>query len=158
MNPQRLGIIIATLSIMTIAILVYAEIQTNNYMKESCELVHGKEYASVCPYHQAMSMTLWIPIIASVLIGSLGGIGIYLALSKNEKFIEKKEYDLSKLQEEEKKLFYRIQQEKKGVYQSVLTKEYNVSKVHMTRLLDKLEGFGLIERKRRGLTNIVVAK
>lgn len=157
MNPQRLGIIIAAVSIITIALLVYAMIEIDNSMRVSCELIHGKEYASVCPYHQEMGVT-WIPVLASVLIGGLGGIGLYLALSKNEKFIEEKEYDLSKLDDAEKKLFYRIKKDKQGVYQSTLAQEMQLSKVQLTRVLDKLEGLQLVERKRRGLTNIVVVK
>jgi hypothetical protein len=45
-----------------------------------------------------------------------------------------------------------------SIYQSDLTKELNLTKVKVTRLLDRLEGKGLIERKRRGMTNVVVLK
>lgn len=100
----------------------------------------------------------WIPIVASIMIGALGGIGLYLAFAKDVKFIEQKEYDLTKLTDEEKQVFYHIQKEKKGVYQSTLTQELDMTKVKITRLLDRLESSGLIERKRRGLTNIVVVK
>ena len=33
-----------------------------------------------------------------------------------------------------------------------------MSKVKITRILDKLEASGLVERKRRGMTNVVMAK
>ena len=109
------------------------------------------------PVHESMNFT-WIPIVASIMIGALGGIGLYLAFAKDVKFIEQKEYDLTKLTDEEKQVFYHIQKEKKGVYQSTLTQELDMTKVKITRLLDRLESSGLVERKRRGLTNIVVVK
>ena len=39
-----------------------------------------------------------------------------------------------------------------------LIKETDYTKVHMTRILDKMEGKRILERKRRGMTNIVVLK
>ena len=45
-----------------------------------------------------------------------------------------------------------------SVYQSDLIKETKKSKVQVSRVLDKLEGKGLIERKRRGMTNVIVLK
>ena len=33
-----------------------------------------------------------------------------------------------------------------------------MTKVKVTRILDKLEGRGLVERKRRGMTNVVMLK
>lgn len=45
-----------------------------------------------------------------------------------------------------------------SVYQSDIVKELKLTKVKTTRLLDKLEGKGFIERKRRGMTNMVVLK
>ena len=48
--------------------------------------------------------------------------------------------------------------EEGSVYQSDLIKETKLTKVKVSRVLDKLEGKGLIERKRRGMTNIIVLK
>jgi uncharacterized membrane protein len=51
-----------------------------------------------------------------------------------------------------------ILRENGSVYQSDIVRETKQSKVKITRILDQLEGKGLIERKRRGMTNIVVLK
>ena len=45
-----------------------------------------------------------------------------------------------------------------SVYQSDIMKKTGFSKVKVSRVLDKLEQKGLLERKRRGMTNLVVAK
>ncbi len=44
------------------------------------------------------------------------------------------------------------------IFQSALGEQTGMTKVKVTRLLDKLEGRGLIERKRRGMTNVVIIK
>jgi uncharacterized membrane protein len=42
------------------------------------------------------------------------------------------------------------------MYQSDLLRQMGFSKVQMTRLLDKLAARKIIDRKRRGMTNIVI--
>lgn len=110
-----------------------------------------------CPFHQN-SGNSWFILITIILSSFVGGIGIYLVLSKDEKIIEQKEYDLTKLSEEEKNIFLFIQEHQDGVYQSSLVEKFTISKVQATRILDVLERHNLIERKRRGMTNLLVVK
>ena len=44
------------------------------------------------------------------------------------------------------------------IFQSELAEKTGLGKVKVTRVLDRLEGKGLIERKRRGMTNVVILK
>ena len=88
----------------------------------------------------------------------VGGIGLFLAFSKTEKVIRQKEYDISRLNENEKKAFHLIKDSKEGIYQSELAQRLDLSKVKITRILDGLEQQGIIERKRRGMTNVIVLK
>ena len=44
------------------------------------------------------------------------------------------------------------------IFQPDLADKTGFSKVKVTRILDRLEGKQLIERKRRGMTNVVVLK
>ncbi|MFH1284985.1 MAG: MarR family transcriptional regulator [Candidatus Micrarchaeota archaeon] len=72
---------------------------------------------------------------------------------------EKSEMEIPEnLPEESKKLVSIIKEKGGSAYQSDLATETGFSKVKITRILDKLEHDGLIERKRRGMTNIVVLK
>jgi len=65
---------------------------------------------------------------------------------------------ISELDEEEKKVFEIILSSQGSVFQSELVSKTGLTKVRVTRVLDKLEGKGLIERKRRGMTNVVVLR
>ena len=163
MNQRRMGIVIVAVSVIVLGLLLFLKIQSDQQLLSMCQNACGSEGTAEscsidsCPYHQGENNS-WLLGIMSVLIAFLAGIGFYLALVKQEKVIEEKEYDISSLSEEEKTVFHYIQHHKEGVYQSRISKEFNLSKVQTTRLLDKLEGLGFIQRKRRGLTNIVLLK
>ena len=91
---------------------------------------------------------------------------LFLIFSKpNEKIIirkvkEKKiqrEVDLSSFRPEEKKI-YNLVKGNGAIFQADLIEKTGFSKARMTRIIDKLEGSGLVERKRRGMTNVVVLR
>lgn len=107
-------------------------------------------------------------IISYSLMGLLLMVGLFITFfMKEELRPARKESQLTKeeinqkmenLEEEEKSLMRIIMREEGSAYQSDLIKETSLSKVRITRILDKLEGKGLIERKRRGMTNIIILK
>jgi len=57
---------------------------------------------------------------------------------------------------DEKQVFEKIIESQGSILQSKLGEEVGFTKVKVTRMLDKLEGRNLIERKRRGMSNIVI--
>ena len=65
--------------------------------------------------------------------------------------------NLSGLNSQEKEATNLIIKEK-GIFQKTLMEKMNLGKVGMTRLLDKLESKGIIERKRRGMNNFIALK
>lgn len=76
------------------------------------------------------------------------------------KKITKENYQkiLSTLNPEEKTVFEKIIESEGTIFQSDLVEKTNFSKVKVTRIIDKLEGKGLVERRRRGMTNVVILK
>lgn len=62
------------------------------------------------------------------------------------------------LSEDESEIFELITKAHGTIFQSELVEMSGFTKVKVTRLLDKLEGQGLVERKRRGMTNVVILK
>ena len=60
------------------------------------------------------------------------------------------------MDDEEKMIVEILQKENGAIFQSSLMEMLGTGKVKITRLLDKLEAKELIERKRRGMNNIVV--
>ena len=77
------------------------------------------------------------------------------AVFKDEK---KQAIDFSKLDEKERKVYELLKQNQGSMYQSDLIKQTEFSKVQMTRILDKMAGKGIVDVKRRGMTNIIVLR
>ena len=65
---------------------------------------------------------------------------------------------LDSLHKDEADILGAVIDEKGSIFQSALVEQSGISKVKVTRILDRLEGKGLVERKRRGMTNVVVLK
>ena len=162
-NPRKIGFLIVAVSVVIIGLLFYLKFQTDSQMLTACEQACGEAGGTSCsldscPYHQDNTLS-WIFLAMGIFVAFIGGTGIYLSLPKKvETIIEKKEYDLTSFSDNEKKIFLFIKDSKEGIYQSHIGKKFNLSKVQATRLLDKLEGSGLVERRRRGLANIVKVK
>jgi len=170
-NNKVLGTSIITISLILIILLGIVKINVDNQEAFLCEEVHKDPTVNIeqCPAHN--SNNSWLFLIAfGVLFFSLG-FGIYLVFADNHQLTQqtspikesenKRDYknvDLDSLDEEEKRLYNIIKDKDGSAYQSDLVKETDFSKVKITRVLDKLEHKGIIERKRRGMTNIVVLK
>lgn len=105
-------------------------------------------------------------IISYGLMGLLVLVGGFISFFMKDETIMKKKHlseeekkdKLNNLDEAERELMNIILREEGSVYQSDIVRETGKSKVKITRTLDRLEGKGLIERKRRGMTNVVVLK
>ncbi len=90
-------------------------------------------------------------------------IGLFLVFTKpKEKIViktikeKKKKLNLEGLDKNEKEAIEILQKENGAMFQNALMEKLGIGKVGITRLLDKLEAKQLIERKRRGMNNIVV--
>jgi len=71
---------------------------------------------------------------------------------------KEKKINLSGLDSEEKKLIQIVSEANGSIFQSELTEKSGFDKVKVTRILDRLEGKQVIERRRRGMTNIVILR
>ena len=70
----------------------------------------------------------------------------------------KKKLKLDGLDRDEKKVINLLIKENKAMFQKDLMEKLEIGKVKTTRLLDKLEAKQFVERKRRGMNNIVVLR
>ncbi len=132
----------------------------NSVLHKDCPLP-----ANICPYDQPIHTT---SAIAYILDALLFVFGAYLLLRKEEAlpqknglrkigFSRKAKIPLDKLEPDERKLVSAVQ-EAGAIFQSELVEKTGFGKVKVTRILDRLEAKGILERKRRGMTNIVVIK
>jgi uncharacterized membrane protein len=76
------------------------------------------------------------------------------------KKITKENYQkvISNLNSDEKVVFEKVIESQGTIFQSDLVNKTNFPKVKVTRILDRLEGKGLVERRRRGMTNVIILK
>ncbi|MGV8150860.1 MAG: helix-turn-helix transcriptional regulator [Candidatus Woesearchaeota archaeon] len=105
--------------------------------------------------------------ISLAIISAVAIVGLYFIFFARDddkilvqsKKVEKKDYSkvLKDLSIEERYVMNRLIDAQGSVFQSDLV-DGSHTKVKVTRILDRLEGKGLIERKRRGMTNIVLLK
>lgn len=160
MKPRYLGIAIMIVSI----IVLFSLYELNNSLSdeslenciEFCEMQESSCSVESCTTNGQHNDHERFISFLELLVAFLGGIGFYLSLTKADKIIEQKNYDLTKLNKEEKKVFKFIRENKeKGIYQSNIVEKFNFPKSKVSRILDKLEQRELIERKRRGMTNII---
>mgnify|MGYP002353676918 CR=1 FL=1 len=140
-----------------------------SFNKAMTEIVNTScEHGPSCPMWGTIDFqtNVSIAIMSFVII-----IGIYLIFfGKEEKSISKEEiknisltkeaYEeiMKTLNDEEKTVLENIIEANGTIFQSDLTEKTNFNKVKVTRVLDKLEGRGIIERRRRGMTNVVILK
>lgn len=156
MDNKPLGYILVGFSIVLIISLFFIKVDIDKKSVFLCDLTASTPNADMqdCPAHQ--SNISWVILFAFAIGIAILSAGVYLILSKTS---SKKNFkvDTSKLDKEEIGL-YNIIKEKESIYQSDLIKETGFSKVKITRILDKLESKNLIERKRRGMTNVIFLK
>ncbi|MBI2151613.1 MarR family transcriptional regulator [Candidatus Woesearchaeota archaeon] len=170
MKNKHVGLLIIGMGVFFLFIVFSFNMALNKIVNTSCN--HG----ITCPMNVTLRTQELISYSLIALLVVLGVIVFFFmrddstpiketAIIKetdsdnNHKMIlEEKNNKLENLDEEEKKIMNLVLREEGSVYQSDLVKETGLSKVTVTRLLDRLEGRGLIERKRRGMTNIVVMK
>ncbi len=126
-----------------------------------CEVVSKDPSFSMedCPAHN--DNTSWLIIAAFGVSFIVLVTGVYLLFVQEkqpEQKPEAREIDESKLDEEEKRAYALLKGGSGSVYQTDIIKETGYSKVKVTRVLDRLESKGIIERRRRGMTNVIFLK
>ena len=156
MENKNVGwLIVGIAVVMAIIVLLF-----NSVLKDTIGLTcsHGP----TCEMYTDVNVQTWISlsIVAVVFV-----IGLVIMFTKPKERIvvkkikeKKKKLNLSKLEKDERKVIELLLNEGKAMFQSDLMEKLEIGKVKTTRLLDKLESKQFIERKRRGMNNIVILK
>ena len=162
LNTKNIGTMLIGFSI---ALLILLALVKSNFDYQSglvCNAYHVTNPGSnmqTCPAHQGNLS--WLITVAFGVAFLILGLGLYMIFARLPESAAKKEFkpvDESKLDEEEKAVYDKVKEKGGSAYQSDVIKETGLTKVRVSRILDKLEGAGVVERKRRGMTNIVVLK
>ena len=161
MENKYVGYLVLGISVLIIIIIFMFNSALKEIVKSSCTEAHGDVYS--CPMYQTINQQTYL---ALGIVGLLALISLVLIFSKTQKEIvikkikervKRKSFDTSQLNQEEKKVLSLIQ-ENKAIFQADLIEKTGFGKAKMSRIIDRLEGKGFVERKRRGMTNVVVLK
>ncbi|HVY01402.1 MAG TPA: MarR family transcriptional regulator [Candidatus Nanoarchaeia archaeon] len=161
MENKYVGYLLIAISALVIVMIVMFNLALKDIINDSCSLAHGD--ALSCPMIKSVNDQTYI---AFGVVGLLIIVALLLIYTKpTERLIVKKikekqikkEFNLTELKSEEKEVF-NIILKNKAIFQSDLIEQTRLGKAKMTRIIDRLEGKGFVERKRRGMTNVVVIK
>ncbi|MBI2133392.1 MarR family transcriptional regulator [Candidatus Woesearchaeota archaeon] len=157
MRTKAIGAALLGFSILLIIALSMVKISIDSQSASLCSFYQEKDLdMSQCPAHK--NNTSWIMTLLFGIAFLIMGIGGYIFIQQEKHAVTAPRFSDEKLDEEEKRIFELMKHNSGSAYQSDLIRETGLSKVKITRVLDKLESKGLLERKRRGMTNIIVLK
>ncbi len=170
-NKTVLGIMVILILLFAVSIFFYNR-TLNDLASVSCT-----DSSIKCPHEKVVETQ---NIVIAALIGMMVLVAGWLAYQtygkkarkqdapedrqtpqKNEAQVVhpvQKKVDTSSLDSDEKKIVEIIREKGGSVFQSEVISKLGYSKVKISRLLDRLEQKGIVERKRRGMANLVVLK
>jgi len=160
MENKNVGFLVLGIAIVLILIVFLFNNAVMEAVRNSCYIQHGD--VESCEMYDSVNSQKYLAlgIVAVLLV-----IGFVLIFTKpSEKIVvkkvkePKKKLNLEGLDGKEKQVIKILQNENGTIFQADLMEKLETGKVGITRLLDKLEAKQLIERKRRGMNNIVVLK
>jgi len=155
MENKILGIILIIVSVLILTTTIIYNFQVKGLIVELMETSGGECVVGGDCVHEKSQFPLYL---GSFLFILLLITGIYLIFDKKIEKSTKKIEIPKNLDEEEKKIVDILRSKEGSAYQSDLIKQTEFSKVKITRVLDKLEHRKIIERKRRGMANLVILK
>lgn len=170
MKNRFVGFLVIGIAVLIGAVIFIFNNALSMIVEQSCS--HGTS----CPMWGTIETQTYISIVLMALVFA---IGLYLVFFGREEVIVTKfkrikpfvqqvspkkpslesfKEVLSKLGPEERSVLERIISSDGTIFQSDLVEKTGFSKVKVTRILDRLEGKDIIERRRRGMTNVIMLK
>jgi len=160
MKNKNIGFLIVGIAVVIGIIILIFNLGLRKVVASSCTM------GTTCSMYSTIVIQTYVSLAIAALVLI---IGLFFILSKEEKEIvfkrikekvevKRKPIDYSRLDKEEKILVKVIEEADGSIFQADLVDKSGFSKVKVTRILDRLEGKQIIERKRRGMTNIVLLK
>jgi len=161
LSTKVLGPILIVIAIVLFFSFLFSAIELMKAADVECREICGPMMQVDCPHAKGIPLQSYTGFTLTFV---LAGIGAFILIS-GKKFQEeltekemKREKMISQLESDERKIYKVIKECGGALFQSELIEKAGFSKVKISRILDKLEGRGLIERRRRGMTNLVLLK
>lgn len=156
-NTRYLGVVLIILSVI-LFLIMYNFSQTMLEIIDSGELGSCQSY-EVCPHVMILNQAYLGYFLALVIF--IVGVFLLIFGGKPEKVEGNKrkwESVLKTLTGDERDIYEKIVASEGVIFQSELVEQTGFPKAKVSRILDKMEARGLLERKRRGMANVVVLK
>ena len=161
MENKYVGYLLLAVSVLIVVVIFIF----NSALKEIANTSCGFEQAVSCPVYKTANQQTYFSL---GVVGLLIIVSFILIFSKPQREVifktrtagikpQKRKIDTNGLKPEEKQVLGMVHGNK-AIFQAELIEKTGFGKAKMTRILDRLEGKGFVERKRRGMTNVVVPK
>jgi len=151
MKNKYLGISIAALGVILLILILSIVPVIKSVADSECSC---SAEGDICPHEHQIPGQIYIGVGAVFVLFYIS----YSIITKKDGGAAKKIEIPKDLPEDEKKIIDEIIKSEGVIFQSELVEKLGISKVKITRLLDKLEARKLVERRRRGMTNAVILK
>lgn len=161
MENKNVGLMLLIIGLVLLLVLVVIKVNFDKQAVFMCEAVENNPALTMedCPAHN--STTPWLILSSfgiAILILLAGVYFVFLSKEGSKKNAGFKKINENELDSDEKKIYSFLREKEGSAYQSDIVSQTEFSKVKVTRILDKLETKDVIERKRRGMTNIIFLK
>jgi len=156
---KKVGMILIVFSVVLFVVLYLITsliIKLRLELHETCPLPPES-----CPYKGSVPTEVLAAFVVDAAMGILG-VSLIITSYRSEKVGVKEKKNIKEgiksLQNVERKVYDLIVDAEGFIFQNDLMNKTGYSKVKISRILDKLEIKGIVERRRRGMANIVVLK
>ena len=156
-GAREAGFALIAISILLFFVMVSITDELNKLMYTECAHPEGE----VCPMATSLPIQSYIGFSLDF---ATAGFGVFLVYKSRQteksRSLKKQDFEkrLKELDGDEKKIYELISGSDGVVFQSDIVEKTEFPKVKVTRLLDRMEHRGLVERRRRGMSNIVLIK
>ncbi len=154
---REAGISLIIISIALFFLMVSITNELNRYIHDECTHPTGE----VCPMASDLPVQSYAGFTLDFALAGFGVFLVYKSKQFQKGLVAKKldlERTLKELDPDEKKVYELISISDGVVFQSDIVEKTGLRKVKITRILDRMEHRGLLERRRRGMSNIVLLR
>jgi len=149
MEQKTIGIGLLALSLVLLSMLALIKAGLDERDAALCTAYSQLQDIQSCPAH-TLKTSWWMVSAFGIgfVLAGVGGYFVYPSLPKKRPVLDHAEQKVHDL----------LREAGGSMYQSDLVLQTQMTKVKMTRILDKMTSKDVIDRKRRGMTNIIVLK
>jgi uncharacterized membrane protein len=159
LSTKQIGLILigfAVAALIVDSLMVKEVLTLQSLAHQDCPLPDP-----VCPFKNNVPIPAVVGYVVDIGLATLGAFLVFTK-EKIERITTESQQKWKKvvksLEGDEKQLYELIGSSGGLLFQNELVEKSKMNKVRVSRILDKLEAKSLIERRRRGMANIIVLK